>query len=50
VVFESVPPVKQLIEPARTRTGLQITINILNRVYKTGRKAARHLVVPKSVR
>jgi hypothetical protein len=43
VVFESVALVKQLIERTRTRTGLQVTVDILNRVYETGRKAANHL-------
>jgi hypothetical protein len=43
VVFESVPLVKQLIERTRTRTGLQVTVDILNRVYETGRKAADRL-------
>lgn len=43
VVFESVPLVKQLIERARTCTGLRVTVDILNQVYETGRKAADHL-------
>ena len=40
VVFESVPLVKQLIERTQTRTGLQVTVDIIDRVYATGRKAA----------
>jgi hypothetical protein len=32
-----------LIERAGTCTGLRITIDILNRVYETGRKATDHL-------
>jgi hypothetical protein len=43
VVFDSVPLVKQLIERANTRTGLRVTVDIINRVYETGRKAANHL-------
>jgi hypothetical protein len=43
VVFESLPLVQQLIERARTCTGLRVTVDILNRVYETGRKAAAHL-------
>lgn len=40
VVFTSVPLVKQLIERTQTRTGLQVTVDIIDRVYETGRKAA----------
>jgi hypothetical protein len=43
VVFDSVPLVKQLIERTQTCTGLRVTVDILNRVYETGRKAAGHL-------
>jgi hypothetical protein len=43
VVFDNVPLVKQLIERANTRTGLRVTVDIINRVYETGRKAANHL-------
>ena len=43
VVFESVPLVKQLIERTQTRTGLQVTVDIIDRVYETGRKAALDL-------
>jgi len=43
VVFESVSLVKQLIERARTSTGLRVTVAILNRAYETGRKAADQL-------
>jgi Rhodopirellula transposase DDE domain len=43
VVFESVPLVKQLIERTQTSTGLRVTVDIINRVYETGRKAAEHL-------
>lgn len=43
VVFESVPLVKQLIERTETRSGLRVTVDILDRVYETGRKAVDHL-------
>jgi len=43
VVFKSVPLVKQLIERTQTRTGLQVTVDIIDRVYETGRKAALDL-------
>ena len=41
VVFTSLPLVKPLIERTQTRTGLQVTVDIIDRVYETGRKAAR---------
>jgi hypothetical protein len=34
---------KQLIEHTHTRTGLCVTVDILEHVYETGRKAAQHL-------
>lgn len=43
VVFTSVALVKQLMERAQTRTGLRVWVDILDRVYDTGRKAADHL-------
>jgi len=43
VVFSSVPLVKQLIERTQTRTGLQVSVDIIDKVYETGRKAAAHL-------
>jgi hypothetical protein len=43
VVFTSLPLVKQLIERTQTRTGLQVTVDIIDRVYKTGRKATRSI-------
>jgi hypothetical protein len=32
--------VKALMEKATTRTGLQVTVDILDKVYRTGRKYA----------
>ncbi len=43
VVFESVPLVKELIERTQTTTGLRVTVDILDKVYETGRKAVEHL-------
>ena len=40
VIFESVELVKELMEKARTSTGLQVTVEILDKVYQTGRKYA----------
>ena len=38
VIFESVELVKELMEKAKTRTGLQVTVDIIDKVYQTGRK------------
>lgn len=43
VVFKNVTLVKELIEKTETTTGLRITVDILNRAYKAGRKTAKHL-------
>jgi hypothetical protein len=43
VVFDSVALVKQLMERTHTRSGLRVIVDILDRVYDTGRKAADHL-------
>lgn len=43
VVFKNVPLVKELIKKTETQTGLRVTVDILNRAYKAGRKAAKHL-------
>ena len=40
VVFSSVPLVKHLIERTNTRTGLRVSVDILDKVYEVGRKAA----------
>ena len=41
VIFESVELVKELMERAGTRTGLRVTVDILDKVYQTGRKYAK---------
>jgi hypothetical protein len=43
VIFKSVALVKRLMEKARTRTGLSVVVDILDRVYETGRKVAEHV-------
>jgi DDE family transposase len=40
VIFESVELAKELMEKARTSTGLRVTVDILDQVYRTGRKYA----------
>ena len=43
VIFRSVALVKQLMEKTRTRTGLSVVVDILDRVYETGRKVAEEV-------
>ena len=40
VIFHSVGLVKGLMERARTSTGLEVTVDIMDKVYQTGRKYA----------
>ncbi len=40
VIFESVELVKELMEKAKTSTGLRVTVEILDKVYLTGRTYA----------
>ena len=40
VIFTSLELVKALVEKTQTKTGLSEAVNILNKVYKTGRKVA----------
>jgi hypothetical protein len=40
VIFKGVALVKQLMEKARTRAGLSVVVDILDKVYETGRKVA----------
>src|SRR5450759_5322643 len=40
VIFESVELVKELMEKAKTSTGLRVTVDILDKMYLTGRKYA----------
>lgn len=41
VVFHTVQVVKTLMEKTRTRTGLRVTVDILDKVYEIGRKCAK---------
>jgi len=41
VVFESVKIVKSLMEKAKTKTGLKVFVDIIDKKYKTGRKVAK---------
>jgi Rhodopirellula transposase DDE domain len=43
VILTSVSLVKQLMEKARTRTGLQVVVEVLNKVYQKGRKIAEEV-------
>ena len=40
VIFTNIALVKELMEKASTKTGLRVTVNILDKVYQTGRKVA----------
>lgn len=40
VVFQSVALVKQLMEKAQTRTGLRVVVDIVDKIFETGRKVA----------
>jgi len=43
VVFKSMRLVKQLIECTHTSTGLKVTVDIIDKAYETGRKAAQDM-------
>jgi Rhodopirellula transposase DDE domain len=40
VIFHTIDIVKELMEKAKTKTGLRVTVDILDKVYQTGRKCA----------
>ncbi len=40
VIFESVDMVKDLMARAKTQTGLSVVVNLVDKVYQTGRKVA----------
>jgi len=40
VIFDSVETVKGLIEKTKTKTGLKVVVQVIDKVYKTGRKVA----------
>lgn len=43
VIFKSVALVKELMEKTQTRTGLRVVVDILDRVYETGKKVAEEV-------
>jgi hypothetical protein len=43
VVFRSVALVKRLMEKAQTRTGLRVVVDVIERVYETGRRVAEEV-------
>jgi hypothetical protein len=43
VIFTSMELVKQLMEKARTRTGLRVVADVLDKVYPTGRRVAEEV-------
>jgi hypothetical protein len=43
VVFDSVATVRQLMKKTHTKTGLQVTVDVLDKVYEAGRKAAKQV-------
>jgi hypothetical protein len=43
VIFTGLDLVKRLMEKARTRTGLRVVVDVLDRVYQTGRKVAEEV-------
>ena len=40
MIFTSIELVKELMEKTHTKTGLSVVVNVLDKVYKTGRKVA----------
>ena len=40
MIFDSVATVKRLLEKTRTATGLSVVVEMLEKVYQTGRKYA----------
>jgi Rhodopirellula transposase DDE domain len=40
VIFHTIDVVKELMENAKTKTGLRVTVDILDKVSQTGRKCA----------
>jgi hypothetical protein len=43
VIFTSVDLVKRLMEKARTRTGLRVVVDVLDKVYQTGRRLPKEI-------
>lgn len=49
VIFTSVDVVQELMAKAATKTGLEVSVNILNKEYVTGRKVAADFKEPMGV-
>jgi hypothetical protein len=45
-LFDALETVVELMRKASTRTGLRTTVNVIRRVYQTGRKVAADLALP----
>jgi hypothetical protein len=43
VICTSIAVVKDLMAQATTKTGLEVSVSILNKIYATGRKVATHV-------
>ncbi|MEG4514294.1 ISAzo13 family transposase, partial [Microcoleus sp. F6_B4] len=41
VIFTSLALVKQLMEKTQTKTGLDVVVNVIDKIYQTGRKVAK---------
>ncbi|MEG4944205.1 ISAzo13 family transposase [Microcoleus sp. F4-D5] len=41
VIFTSLALVKQLMEKTQTKTGLSVVVNVIDKIYQTGRKVAK---------
>lgn len=42
VVFDTIETVKRLIEKTKTKTGLKVVVQVIDKVYQTGRKVAEN--------
>jgi len=50
VVFKSVELVKELMEKTKTNKGLRVMVNVINKVYQTGRKASSEFIENMSIK
>jgi len=44
VIFQSVEVVKELMARTKTKQGLRVTVNVIDKVYQTGREVAERLM------
>lgn len=42
VIFKNVEIVKELVEKTKTKTGLRVTVRIIDKLYQTGRKVSEN--------